>query len=181
MDLSQLFTRCHVFTAAQSTSELLPTSQAAVYAFYEAFDFSRGPLVDEIDSFVTKNGRYVSIDKGAWPFHLKLQFRGNPERFKGEGLKQSKELDAASIPAVREQLHFLSFLGEPLYVGKTEDIRKRFVAHHDNGFLWRMKAEFGRPPNEFLLFAYYCEERFVRLIESILIQAINPPFCDQKS
>ena len=176
-----MFNACHVFTAAQSTSELLPNSQSAVYAFYEALDFSRGPLVDEIDSFVTKNGRYVSMDQAAWPFHLKLQFRGNPKRFKGEGRKLSKELKPALIPMVREQLHFLSFLGEPLYVGKTEDLRKRFVAHHENGFLSRMKAEFKRPPNEFVMFAYYCEERFVRLFESILIQAINPPFCDQKS
>lgn len=181
MDLSHLFKSCHVFSAAQSTSELLPNDQSAVYAFYEALDFSRGPLTDEVDCFVAQNGRHVSMDVGEWPFHLKLKFRGNPERFKGEGRRLALELDAGALPGVRTQLHFLSFLGEPLYIGKTENIRKRFLAHHDNGFLWKMKADFNRPPNDFVMFAYYSEETFVRLFESILIQAINPAFCDQKS
>ena len=183
MDFSRFLTQCHVYTAAQSTFELLPQSQPAVYAFYEALDFSRGQLVDEVDAVVTKNGRFVTMDKTGWPFHLKVAFRGNPERFKGEGRKLSQALDTAALPIVREQLHFLSFLNEPLYIGKTEDIRTRFKAHHDNGFLWKMKADLQqpRPPNEFILFAFFCEEQYVRLIESILIQVINPAFCDQKS
>src|SRR5262245_11635064 len=127
MDFSRLLTSCHVYSAAQSTSELLPVSQAAIYAFYEALDFSRGTLSDEIDKYVTSHGRYVTMDKDGWPFHLKLRFRGNPERFKGEGLRLAKAQDSASILMLREQLLFLSFLNEPLYVGKTEDVRKRFL------------------------------------------------------
>lgn len=183
MDLSGLLAQCHIYTAAQSTFELLPQSQPAVYAFYEALDFSRGHLVDEVDAIVTKHGKYITMDTAGWPFHLKVAFRGNPERFKGEGRKLSKELDAKDLPSVQQQLLFLSFLNEPLYIGKTEDIRTRFKAHHDNGFLWKMKADLQqpRPPNEFMLFAYFCEEQYVRLIESILIQVMNPAFCDQKS
>ena len=180
MNLSGLFKNCHVFSATQSASELLPHNQAAVYAFYEALDFSRGSMIDEVDCFVAKNGRHISMELTEWPFHLKLKFRGNPERFKGEGRRLASELAPELLPEVRNQLHFLSFIGEPLYIGKTENIRKRFLAHHDNGFLWKMKADFARPPNDFVMFAYYTNEQFVRLFESILIQAVNPAFCDQK-
>ncbi len=115
-----------------------------------------------------------------WPFSLRLKFRGNPERFKGEGLRLAKDLSPNDAPKLTQELLFLSVLGEPLYIGKTEDIKVRFVAHHENGFLFKMKEQFKRPPSEFVLLAYFCEESRVRLIESILIQAINPPFCDQK-
>jgi len=107
-------------------SELLPASQAAVYVFYEALDFPTGSLADGIDAFVTKHGRFVSMNQEGWPFDLSLRFRGNPNRFRGEGLKLSKELSLEALPAVQEQLLFLSILGEPLYIGKTENIRKRF-------------------------------------------------------
>jgi len=183
MDLSNFLNQCHVYTAAQSTFELLPIQQSAVYAFYEALDFSGGPLMDEVDALVTKHGRCVTMDETGWPFHLKVAFRGNPSRFKGEGRILSRDLDTSFLPSIREQLLFLSFLNEPLYIGKTEDIRTRFKAHHDNGFLFERKADLlmPRPPNEFILFAYFCEEQHVRLIESILIQVMNPAFCDQKS
>jgi hypothetical protein len=181
MDLSQLVGNCHVYKAVQSTCELLPSKQAAVYAFYEAFDFSGGELIDRIDSFVTKNGRFVSLDKSEWPFSLRLRMRGNPERFKGEGRKLCEALDAQGKADVARFTVFLSILSEPLYIGKTEDLRVRFRAHHDNGFLWEMKDRFKRPPEEFVLLACFCEEHLVRVIESILIQAINPPFCDQKT
>lgn len=75
----------------------------------------------------------------------------------------------------------LSFLHEPLYIGKTNDIRVRFVAHHDNDFLFKMKHKFKRSPDEFMLLVYQCVEEDARLLESILIQLINPPFCEQKS
>ena len=74
-----------------------------------------------------------------------------------------------------------SVMNEPMYVGKTKDLRTRFRAHHDNGFLWEMKERFKRPPSEFVLFAFFCEPDLVRLAESILIQVINPAFCDQKT
>jgi hypothetical protein len=92
-----------------------------------------------------------------------------------------KALPADQHQPIRELLLFLSFLNEPLYVGKTEDLRTRFRAHHDNGFVWEMKETFRRPPNEFVLFAMFMDAAQVRLIESVLIQTINPPFCDQKT
>lgn len=181
MDLSKLFRDCHAYSAVQSSAELLPKDQAAVYAFYEALDFSRGSLIDEIDTFVTKYGREVSLNKGRWPFQLDLNFRGNPSRFRGKGRELCQQLPADQHQPIRELLLFLSFLNEPLYVGKTEDLRTRFRAHHDNGFLWSMKEAHKRPPNEFVLFAMFMDAAHVRLIESVLIQTINPPFCDQKT
>jgi len=181
MEISKLLQNCRVYTAVQTTTELLPQKQPAIYAFYEALDFSRGELPNEVDAFVTKNGRFVAMRQDNWPFDLRITFRGNPDRFKGEGLRLSKELNQADLPSVREHLLFLSFFNEPLYIGKTEDLKVRFRAHNDNGFLWKMKNEFQRPPGEFVLMAYFCEEGLVRLIESVLIQAINPAFCDQKS
>lgn len=181
MDLSHLLKQCHVLTAVQSSAELLPTNQPAVYAFYEALDFSRGSLIDEIDSYVTKNGRHVALKQDEWPFSLQIGFRGNPSRFRGEGRALCQALPKPQHQPLQQLLLFLSFLSEPLYVGKTEDIKVRFRAHHDNGFLWKMKESFKRPPNEFVILAFFAEASQVRLLESILIQAINPPFCDQKT
>lgn len=182
MDLSAHLQQCHVFSAAQSSSDRLPSGQAAVYAFYEALDFSKGPLVDEIENYVTKHGRNLSMENEDWPFAVKLKFRGNPARFKGDGLKLVKGITAPDVLSqISQQLLFLSVLGEPLYIGKTEDIKVRFVAHHENGFLWKMKDRFQRPPSEFVLLAYYCEPDRARLLESVLIQAVNPAFCEQKS
>lgn len=180
MDLTTHLQQCRVFSAAQSSIELVPQT-SGIYAFYEALDFSRGKLIDEIDSYVTKHGKHVSLKTEQWPFILSLLFRGNPTRFKGEGRALCEKLDAASSSNLQNLLLFLSILSEPLYIGKTDDLRVRFRAHHDNGFLFRMKEEFKRSPNEFVYFAYLAAQEQVRLIESILIQTVNPPFCEQKS
>lgn len=181
MDLSSFFADCHVFPAAQSTKEHLPENQSAVYAFYEYLSFDADKLADEIDRFKTKHGRSVSLTDEEWPFRLSLSFRGNPIRFKGGGKKLVDDLDATSAKQVAQHLKFLSFLNEPLYIGKTEDVKTRFIAHHEKGFLFKMKDKFLRSPDEFLFFAYFCPEELVRTIESILIQVVNPPFCEQKS
>jgi hypothetical protein len=181
MNLSDLLDHCQVYTAAQSSIELIPSKQAAVYAFYELLSFSDGKLIDSIDEFVTHKGRRVALLEHEWPFRLSISFRGNPDRFKGEGRQLCTELDGGKVPTVRQMLLFLSFLNEPLYIGKTEDLRVRFRQHHDTGFLHEMKSKFKRSPNEFLLFAFTCEPEYVRLLESVLIQVMRPPFCDQKT
>ncbi|SRR6266540_1922361 len=181
MNLSDSLQNCRVYTAAQSSIELIPSKQAAVYAFYELLSFQDGKLIDGIDEFVTKNGRRVALREDEWPFQLSISFRGNPDRFKGEGRQLCNDLDPAKAPMVRQMLLFLSFLSEPLYIGKTEDLRIRFRQHHDTGFLHEMKSKHKRSPNEFLLFAFMCEPEYVRLLESVLLQVIRPPFCDQKT
>jgi hypothetical protein len=93
----------------------------------------------------------------------------------------AQALTATELDEVRGELLFLSLLNEPLYIGKTEDIKVRFRAHHDNGFLFKMKNEYNRPPQDFVLFSFFCHETRSRLLESILIQTINPPHCEQKT
>jgi len=181
MELKGYFEKCHLFWAVQSSVDLLPPTQSAIYAFYDALYFSRGKLIDEIDTFVTHHGRHIALTKSEWPFSLSLKFRGNPERFRGQGRELAEKLDPGDHRSVSETLLFLSFLNEPLYIGKTDNIRTRFRAHHDNGFLFSMKAEFKRSPDEFVILVFYCEENRARLLESVLIQSINPPFCDQKT
>src|SRR5438128_6473757 len=92
MARAQCFEHCHAYSAVQSSGELLRTAQPSVYAFYEALDFSRGSLIDEIDTFVTRYGRHVSLHQKEWPFSLQLAFRGNPSRFRGEGKKLCQAL-----------------------------------------------------------------------------------------
>jgi hypothetical protein len=181
MDLSHFLQDCRVYTAAQSSIELIPAKQAAVYAFYELLSFGTSSLIDSIDEFVTNNGRRVRLNEDDWPFSLNISFRGNPERFKGEGRALCQKLGIDETRALQQMLLFLSFLNEPLYIGKTEDLRTRFRAHHDTGFLYEMKQKQRRSPNEFLMFAFFCPPQYVRLVESILIQVIRPPYCDQTS
>jgi hypothetical protein len=181
MELSHYLKDCHLYIASQSSIELIPERQAAVYAFYEMLAFESHSLIDDIDSHVTKYGREVKLSKDDWPFKLHIDFRGNPKRFRGAGRKICKKLDKSEVSKVRDIVKFLSFLNEPLYIGKTEDLRIRFAAHHDKDFLFKMKDKYNRPPNEFLLFAFFCEPNYARLLESIFLQIINPPHCDQKT
>lgn len=179
--MSDLLKQCHVYTAVQSSIELVPPQQPAVYAFYELLAFESQSLMDDIDKHVTQHGRFVSLLQDDWPFMLNIKFRGNPERFRGEGRKLCEKLDSTQAAEVRDLVKFLSFLNEPLYIGKTEDLRVRFRAHHDKDFLFEMKDKYKRPPNDFLLFAFFCKPEHARLAESILLQVINPPYCDQKT
>lgn len=181
MDLSNLIANCRAYTAEQSTIELLPKNQAAVYAFYDLLNFPSTTLIDSIDRFKTKHARRLTLRTEQLPFMVSLQLRGGSDRFKGEGRKLCSTLNGADAQEIRNQFLFLSFLNEPLYVGKTEDVRIRFSAHHDNGFLFRMKDKHQRSPDEFLFFAFFCKPEHARLMESVLIQIINPPFCDQKT
>ena len=181
MELKGYFEKCHLFWAVQSSIDLLPPHQPALYAFYDALNFQSGVLIDEIDKFVTVHGRSVALVQNQWPFQLSINFRGNPDRFRGQGRALAQDLNANDADEVRGELLFLSLLNEPLYIGKTENIRMRFRAHHDTGFLFKMKTEYTRPPQDFVLFAFFCQEARSRLLESILIQTINPPHCEQKS
>jgi hypothetical protein len=181
MDVSDLLTQCHTFTAEQSSIEQVPMNQAALYTFYDLLRFDHTRLPDELDRFITKHGRHVELSDSAMPKELGIKLRGKPARFRGEGLRLWEQLKLADGPSLTRSLLLLSLVGEPLYVGKTGDLRQRFRAHHDSGFLYRMKADFERSPDEFLLFAFYtATEAHARLLESILIQVFNPPFCDQK-
>ncbi|HEV2293564.1 MAG TPA: GIY-YIG nuclease family protein [Tepidisphaeraceae bacterium] len=181
MDLSSLFSQCRVYTAQRSTADLLPPKQPAVYAFYDLFRFAGTELADEVESFTVKHARKIRLDEGNFPDFINIKFRGNPSGFKGQGRKICAELDVAGSSDVARYLAFLSLVNEPLYVGKTTDLKTRFLAHHDKDFLYFMKDKYGRPPEEFLFFAFFCEEKYVRVVESILIQLVNPPFCDQKT
>lgn len=183
MDLSESFSTCRVYTADLSTCDLLPPKQPAVYAFYDLMRFSGSSLIDQIDSFKTKHGRALHMDTQHMPVYLALRFRGNnPSSFKGQGKKLCKAFTPQQADDAARSLMFLSFLNEPLYIGKAEDVRQRFRQHHDEpGFLAMMKAKFDRPAGEFLFFCYHCEMHLARPLESVLIQIINPPYCDQKS
>src|SRR5262245_49423502 len=121
MDFTDLLKDCRVYTAEQSTIDLLPPKQAAVYAFYELFRFNDVKLIDEIDRYKTRYARTVALDTDEMPARLHIKMRGNPERFKGEGLALCKKADANRLPGICRTLMFLSFLNEPLYVGKTND------------------------------------------------------------
>lgn len=180
MDLSSLLADCRVYTADISTHDLLPPDQPALYAFYDLLRFDHATLVEQIDTFKTKHARKLRMVEDELPDRVSLSFRGNPDPFKGEGKKLCKGLSAAQAETVAKALAFLSFLNEPMYIGKTESLRDRFRAHHDTGFLYKMKDRYRRPAAEFLLFAYLCEAQYARPLESVLIQLINPPFCDQK-
>jgi hypothetical protein len=175
MDLSTQFANCHAFTAQRSTLDLLPPKQAAVYAFYDLFRFSEVQLADDVDSFKGRHAREMSFKKHGLPEFLHIQLRGNPISFKGEGRRLCDSLDAGGAKDVCGLLAFLSFMNEPLYVGKADNVKNRFSAHHDTGFIYKMKTDFKRMPEEFLFFAFYCEEKYIRVIESVLIQLINPP------
>lgn len=181
MDLTPLLSQCHAYTADISTHDLLPPNQPAVYAFYDLLRFDHNTLIDQIDAFKTRHGRKLRMIEDDLPERVHLSFRGNPDGFKGEGKRLCKELTPPQAEAVAKSLAFLSFLNEPLYIGKTESIRERFYAHHETGFLYKMKERYRRSAAEFLLFSYFCEAQLVRPLESVLIQLINPPECDQKT
>jgi hypothetical protein len=181
MELSDLLTQCRVYTAEQSTIDLLPPKTPAIYAFYDLFRFACANVPDEIDKFKTQHARTIQLMHDDMPDRIAIKLRGNPNRFSGEGLRLWKQADAGRLTGICRSLMFLSLLNEPLYVGKTSDIKIRFRAHHDNDFLFKMKDARKRSPDEFLFFVFYCDEEDTRLIESILIQLINPPFCEQKT
>lgn len=181
MDLSDLFKNCRIYTAEQSTVDLLPVKQPAVYAFYDLFRFDHKSLIDDIDKYRTRHGRTIELMKEQLPDQFSIKLRGDPTRFKGEGKRLCESAKPERLPDLCRAIMSLSFLHEPLYIGKTNDIRVRFAAHHDNHFLFKMKDKFKRSPDEFLLLVYQCAEEDARLLESILIQLINPPFCEQKS
>jgi hypothetical protein len=182
MDLSDLFKECRVYTADLSTCDLLPLKQPAVYAFYDLMRFSSTSLIDQIDAFKTKHGRNLRMEKDEMPDRVVLRFRGNnPASFKGQGKQSCKSFSSEQAEFVARALMFLSFINEPLYIGKAEDVRARFRQHHDEpGFLATMKTRYGRPAGEFMFFFFQCDADLVRPLESILIQIINPPYCDQK-
>ena len=181
MDLSDLLRNCRTYSAEQSSAEQIPAERPAVYAFFDLFRFDHTKLADDIDRFKTLHARSTLLEEDGLPEKLHIRLRGNPERFKGEGKRLWDTSEPARQPEICRTLMFLSFLNEPLYIGKTNDMRTRFRAHHDNGFLFDMKKRFKRSPDEFMLFVYFCEESETRLLESILIQLINPFFCDQKT
>jgi hypothetical protein len=181
MDFTSMLASCHAYTADISTHDLLPPNQPAVYAFYDLLHFDHNTLIDQIDSFKTRHGRKLRMIEDDLPDRVHLSFRGNPDSFKGEGKRLCKDLTLPQAESVAKSLAFLSFLNEPLYIGKTESIRDRFYAHHGNGFLYTMKERYKRPAGEFMLLAYFCEAEYVRPLESVLIQLINPPFCEQKT
>ena len=186
MELSDLLSFCRVFTAEQSSVNAID-NEPAVYAFYDLLRFTADKLPEEIDAFKVKHARNMKLvlhghdGHPCLPDHIVIQFRGDPTRFKGEGLQLVQGMGSNDLAEVSRLAMFLSFLNEPLYLGKTNDMRKRFMAHHDKDFLFFMKETRKRQPGEFLLFVFYCPEQYVRLIESILLQIIKPAFCDQKT
>lgn len=181
MDLTSMLMNCRVYSADISTHDLLPPDQPAIYAFYDLLQFDHTTLIDQIETFMTRHARKLRMIEDELPDRVHLSFRGNPDPFRGEGKKLCKDLNAQDAEAVAKALAFLSILNEPLYIGKTDAIRPRFYAHHDTGFLYKMKDRYKRPPSEFLFFAYFCDQKYVRPLESVLIQLINPPHNDQKT
>jgi hypothetical protein len=186
MELSDLLSNCKVFTAEQSSVDAIER-KPAVYAFYDLLRFNSSALRDDIDAFKTKHARVIKLVQRTHdgtpflPDHVRIQFRGDPTRFKGEGLQLALACGPDELSDISRFVMFLSFVNEPLYIGKTTDMRKRFVEHHDKDFLHFMKESRQRHPGEFLLFAFFCPLKYTRLIESILLQIIKPAFCDQKT
>lgn len=185
VDLSDLLRECKVLTAEQSSVDRID-SRPAVYAFYDLFRFSAASFADDIDRFKVKHARTLDLRTEApkkresyLPEYFRVYLRGDPERFKGEGLRLAEALDTAQLDSVSTLLLFLSFFNQPLYIGKTGNMHTRFIAHHDKDFLYSMKRDYQRDAGEFLLFIFYCPNEFVRLIESVLLQLVKPPFADQ--
>jgi hypothetical protein len=92
-----------------------------------------------------------------------------------------QQLKVDQLRDVSRLVMFLSFVNEPLYIGKTNHMRSRFRMHHDKDFLYYMKSDYQRDPSEFMLFVCYSQLEYVRVVESILLQLVSPPFCDQGS
>jgi len=180
IDLSDLLGQCRVFTAEQSTSDALPAQQPAIYAFFDLFRFSTDNLIDDVVRFKTRHARKHRLTLDEWPEYLRIRLRGDPTPFVGQGKDLCRSLSPPDCEEMARYLLFLSLLNEPLYVGKTEDIKARFVAHHSTGFLFHMKDVHKRSPDEFLFFACYCNAKLLRPMESILLQLINPPLCRQR-
>ena len=132
-----------------------------------------------IDKFKTKHARNHHLNLDQWPEHLLIRFRGNPDPFLGKAKHLCSQLSQPELRNMVRLLMFLSFLNEPLYIGKTTDIYGRFLAHHSRDFLYKMKRDHMRSPDEFLFFVIFCDTQLVRPIESILIQLVNPPYCRQ--
>lgn len=173
MDLSDFLKACRCHTADFSTHAVLPRRQAAVYAFYEAFKLRGKKPADEIDNFATKRARSITLDLKTLPESLTIKMRGTSERFKGEGLKHVNNVRKADRDLFCNTLHFLSIISEPSYVGETKDVKTRFRAHHDSGFLKRMK-DAGRPPEEFVFFFFETTNNTHQALETVLIHLISP-------
>jgi len=185
MDFKTFFSKCVAVTAVQSSVDQLD-NEAAVYAFFDLLAFRSAHFADDIDRFKTHNARDLRMEKSDakerfLPDHVRIYLRGDPKRFKGEGLKISKDMDVSNLDEVVDQISFLSLLNEPLYIGQTRNLRTRFREHHDKDFLYFMKHKKQRDPNEFLFFAFYSDRDHVRLIESVLLQIVKPPFSDQRT
>ncbi len=173
MDLSDQLQTCRCYTAEQSTADLLPKNQAAVYAFYEGFKLSGKKPVDEIDAFATRRARSIRLDLSTLPSALTIKLRGTEERFKGKGKRYVNEAAKTHREPFCNALLFLSIMNEPLYVGETEDVKTRFIAHHDRGFIRRMKKE-GRPPDDFVFFACFIPHNMHKALETVLIHFMSP-------
>lgn len=173
MDLSPFLKNCHCYSADQSTSDLLPSDQPAVYAFYDAIRLTGKKPADAIDSYATKRARSIALDLTGLPDQIALRLRGTSERFKGKGKRFVEGLSDDKLEAFYNTLHFLSILSEPLYVGETEDVKTRFIAHHDKDFLRRMKLK-GRSPGEFVFFYYAISDQLHQCLETSLIHILSP-------
>lgn len=173
MNLCDMLKDCGCFSADQTTIDYLPSGQTGVYAFYDAFRFTPGKLPDEIDEFAMSNARCITLDCGEMPNAARIKFRGTADRFKGKGLQRCKALPKEQEDGMAPMLAFLSILSEPLYIGETTDIKERFRAHHDSGFLFKMKKE-GRAPSSFIFFFIKTPHDWHRILEPVLIHLIGP-------
>ena len=174
MNLCAFFSACRCHTADFSTFAVLPKKQAAVYAFYEAFKLRGRNPADEVDTFATKRARSIQLDLNTLPDALTIKLRGTSERFKGKG---RAHLNKVKTKADRDQfcntLLFLSIINEPSYVGETRDVKTRFQAHHDRGFLKKMK-DLGRPPEDFVFLFFEINNNTHQALETVLIHLISP-------
>lgn len=174
MDLSGFLTQCGCFSADQTTIDYLPSDQPAVYAFFDSFRFPSIKIADHIDEFATTYARTIELETDEIPNYLKIKLRGNKTRFKGKGLKLAKGTDATTMENLLPVMAFLSIFNEPLYIGETNDVKLRFRAHHDTGFLFRMKTHLGRPPGSFVFFYLKTDPEVHKLLEAVLIHLISP-------
>lgn len=152
---------------------MLPAGQAAVYAFYEAIKLKGVKPADEIDTYAVANARTITLDLTSLPNAVTIKLRGTSQRFKGKGKRYVESVKDADREAFCNTLHFLSILNEPLYVGETEDVKIRFLAHHDKDFLYHMKEK-GKSPSDFIFFYYALNNNTHRAVETVLIHLLSP-------
>lgn len=174
MDLTEFLKTCRCYTADQSTADLLPEKQAAVYAFYDGFKLTGSKPVDEIDQFATTRARSIRLDLTTLPGAVTIKLRGTEKRFSGKGKRYVTAVAKTHREEFCNELLFLSIMNEPLYVGETEDVKTRFVAHHDQGFLYRMKRDHQRPPGDFVFFVCLIPNNMHRALETVLIHFMSP-------